>query len=222
MKSLAVLTAPVMVFCAVVALAQSEAVYPRGGNQYGGNYYAPRASTAGEGALRGMGDLVRSQGQANLDNSAAAINLTTARSNQINNYRSGTSAYFDMRELNRRARAAERGPKTTMEQAVRFTQWGKPKPLSSRELDVVTGEINWPMALQSDQFAANRSKLEKVFSSRAASGASGLEDFTEARDVTQTMLADLKKQVQQVPAQQYMPAKRFLQSLAYAAGQPTG
>ena len=43
------------------------------------------ASTAAEGAANGMANVMQAQGQRNLSNSQAAINLTQARSSQIDN-----------------------------------------------------------------------------------------------------------------------------------------
>ena len=194
---------------------------PSGGDYYGGypgGYY--HASTAAEGAMRGMADVVRSQGQANLNNSAAAINYTVAQRNEIDNRYAWTNTYFEMRRANRAYREAERGPRTTMEQAVRLAQAGMPKPLSPGEVDTVTGAISWPRFLQSDAYATNRSELEEIFSRRASLGTLGAEDFMRARQATDAMLAALKKQVRQVPPEDYMASKRFLQSLAYEAGRP--
>lgn len=212
-----------VIFSVGLALAQSEPVYPSGGQYYGNAYpVSYHSSTAAEGAMRGMGDVVRAQGQANLDNSAAAINYSVARQNQIQNYRAGTTAYFDMRAANRAYRAAERRPVPSMADAVRYAQAGKPKPLGPSDLNVVTGKIRWPMLLTAEVFAADRAKMEQIFASRASSGAIGLDDYMQVRKVAKSMLADLKKQVKQAPPQQWVIAKRFVDSLAYAAGQASG
>ncbi len=197
----------------------SNSSYYGGGGGYYGGYHA---STAAEGRLNGLGNVVRSRGQANLSNSAAAINYSIARRSEIDNYRQGTEAYFDMRAANRRARAAERGPRATMEDLVRYAHAGKPKPLSPSEVDTVTGAIRWPMLLQSDDFAADRAKLEEIFVQSASSGTIGRENYMKARDTTRAMLGDLKQQVREVPPEQYVIAKKFLQSLAYAAGRRAG
>jgi hypothetical protein len=169
-----------------------------------------------------MGNVVRAQGEANLNNSAAAVNYSAARTNEIQNYKDQTSAYFDMRALNKQARAAERGPRPTMDQLVRSAQEGLPKRLSPSQLDVVTGRIQWPMVLQADMFAENRAKLESIFASRTSRGAMDLDNYRQVRELTDTMLADLKKQVRNVPAPQYLDGKNFLTSLAYEASQPVG
>ncbi len=193
-----------------------------GGNYYGGYGGRSHSSTAAEGKLRGMGSLVRAQGEANLNNSAAAINYSAARRNEIENYSIRTQTYFEMRAYNRQARAAERGPRATMEQLVRFAQAGKPKPLSPSDVDTVNGTVDWPRWLKSDEFAADRQKVEKIFAARAHKGGLGRTDYMKAREVTDSMLAELKTQVRDTPPADYVASKQFLQSLAYAAGQPAG
>ena len=211
---------------AVIAYAQvqTQPITPPndGGGYYGGYPVYTHSSTAAEGRLRGMGDLVRSAGQANLSNSAAAVNYSVARSNQIQNRDQWTSTYFNMRETNRRARAAERGPRPTMEDAVRYAQAGMPKPLSPGELNPITGKISWPRFLQTDEYGANRAKLERIFAYRASSGAIGPEDYMKTRQTVDTMLADLKKQIREIPPMQYMSARKFLQSLKYEIDRPVG
>jgi hypothetical protein len=186
---------------------------------YPGDYHA---ATAGESYARGMADVVRSQGEANLNNSAAAINYSIARTNEINNRNQWTNTYFAMRDENRRARAAERAPRPTMADLVRYAQAGKPKPLSPSQLDVVTGAIRWPLALQVDQYAKSRKELEDIFARRASSGAVTPAGYMKAREVTQAMMSQLQEHIQQIPPQQYVLAKQFLESLAYEAGRPLG
>ena len=231
MKSLAFLALAMAAVSLAVAYAQTEPVKPvqpispsSGGASYPayGTYH--HASTRLEGGLRGMSDVVRSHGQANLDNSAAAVNMSVAVANArrtaIEDKRLWTDTYFQVRKANREYRAAERGPRATMEQLVRFAQAGKPSRLSHGELDPVTGAISWPILLRSKALALNRAEVEKAFSRRAASSVIGAEEYLKIRQNTNEMLAELKKKVHQLPTNQYVIAKRFLQSLAYEAGMP--
>ena len=222
MKNLAFLALAAAAVGVTAANSQTQPITPPSPNVYGGGGYygGSHASTAAEGGLRGMGDLVRSQGQANLSNSAAAINYSIAQKNEIENRSQWTHTYFQMRKANREYRAAERGPRPTMEDLVRYAQRGKPKRLGTSEVDTVTGAINWPVLLRSDEFAASRSELEAAFARRASHSAIDAEDYAKVKRATSRMLADLKKQVRNVPSNQYMIAKRFIESLAYEAGLP--
>lgn len=225
MKNVAVITSIAMAVGIAIASAQSQVqpiAPPSGGNYYGGGGYpvSSHSSTAAEGRLRGMGDLVRSAGQANLDNSAAAVNYSVAQRSQIENRSLWTSTYFEMRQTNRAYRNAERSPRPSMESLVRFAQAGKPKPLSTSDVDAVSGAIEWPVLLRSDDFADSRSTVEEVFAARAAKSSIGSNDYLAVKQTTDAMLADLSKQIREVPPNQYMTAKKFIESLAYEASLP--
>jgi hypothetical protein len=186
-----------------------------------GQVVMDQASTVGESYARGLGDVISSAGQYNLNTSQAAINMTQAQHQEILNRQQWTSAYFDMREVNRAARAKERGPAPTEEQLVRFAQMGCPKPLATAQLNFSDGRITWPDALTQEQFSENRKTLDAIFAKRAERGGIGFEDRMEARSATTAMLESLKRQVRQMPAAMYITAKDFLQSLAYEAMKAT-
>ena len=170
--------------------------------------------------MRGRAAFLRSQGYANYFNSQAAINNTIARRNEITNRLEGTRAYFNMREINRQARAAERGPRQTEETPVRPTEHAAPKGLSPSEFDAVAGEINWPVLLRYDSLSRKRAALEHIFHERAETGTMSAENFTKANDTIDTLLADLRGAIRKISPTQYTEAKQFLEGLAYEAGQP--
>ena len=82
---------------AVIAHAQGTSPYFAAVGP--GSYH--HASTAAEGAARGMADVVRSAGAANLMNSEAAINIEDARSKYIDNRMQATNTYFQMKTVNK-------------------------------------------------------------------------------------------------------------------------
>lgn len=182
--------------------------------------YVNEVGTAASANLRGMGALVRSQGQFNLDTSMAAINVTEARQRQMDNYKKWTDTYFQVREMNRRYRAAERGPRPTMEDLVRFAQAGRPDRLSPSELDPISGEIYWPILLRADAFASERAALQQAFANRAERGAISTEEFAVIDATTEKLKQELREEIGGLPPNQYLAAKRFLESLAFEAGQP--
>src|SRR6478736_7465353 len=57
------------------------------------------ASTAAEGAANGMSNVIAAQGQRNLSDSQAAINLTQARSSQIDNQVKSVNAYWEKKGI---------------------------------------------------------------------------------------------------------------------------
>ncbi len=213
------------------AFVQAQTYSPDGGSSpqsyypppyYGGSPYSSyHSSTAAEGAARGMADVIRSQGQYNLKTSEAAINLGKAQKQKIENKEQWTSTYFQMRDINRQHRDAElKRRRGNPEDWIRYAQAGRPKPLSSSELNAVTGEIHWPMLLTAKNFDAQRADLQKMFTARAYHGVLGAEDFSKTSRLIDQMIAMLKDGIDDVPAQQYITAKKFLESLAYAASRP--
>jgi hypothetical protein len=221
MKRTTIVASLALTIGASLALAQVVPTLPVGGGGGGGGYIEDQdhSSTAFEGATRGMGDLIRSGSQANLNNSAAAINYSVARKNEIDNQKYYTQTYFQMRQINREARAAERGPRPSEEQLVRLAQQGAPKRLSPSELNTVTGEITWPLLLQYDQLKPQRTELDQIFAQRAAHGAISPQDYIKANNTVNALSDELKGVVQKVPPTEYMAAREFLKSLAFETQQ---
>ncbi len=191
---------------------------------YGYGYpYVDRSSTPFEGYARGMADVIRSRGDYNLSSSSAAINLSEARQKEIENAKLWTKTYFEIRDINRQVfNTEQKRLRGTPEDWARYAQAGKPKRLSPSELDAVTGEIRWPMLLTGQDFTAYRVELEKAFAERAYHGVMGADSFLRVLRLTDGLIAGLKVRIRDVPADKYVIARRFLESLAYEAGQPAG
>jgi hypothetical protein len=222
-------------FLVLGALAQAQTaqmVYAPGS----GNFppYAPPSyssygygmsfsSTVQEGVGRGIGEIIRAKGEYNLATSAAAVNFSEARRREIENDKLWVQTYFDTRAINQQWRDAvlkrERG---TPEDWIRYAQAGRPKLLSNAELDAVTGKIHWPLLLTAAEYSAQRADLEKVFANRAYHGMVSLDGLNQVNDETDAMLDTLRSQIRNVPPDQYVEARRFLESLAYEATQPAG
>ena len=98
--------------------------------------------------MNGMANVVRAQGDYNLNTSAAYVNLEEAERRDIENRQAWTQAYFEMRRTNAAYRDAERGPKGTPEDWVRFAKEAAPSRLSPGEIDNISGQIAWPRLLQ--------------------------------------------------------------------------
>ncbi|QGJ71164.1 Hypothetical protein PBC10988_28670 [Planctomycetales bacterium 10988] len=184
---------------------------------YYGGYGGYRASTAGEGYARGMASLIQSAGEANLLNSQAAINREAARSDYIDNRQKWTSTYFEMRKMNRAYRAEERGPAPSQEAVVRWAQVGVPDRLSASDLDPLTGQIDWPRALMTEPFDGYRNVVEDLYEERAQSGVATGQLYYDIQQVMAQMIDMLKANLDQYPTNDYIEAKKFLESLAYEA-----
>jgi hypothetical protein len=183
------------------------------GGYYGGGGHA---STLEEGALNGMASVMSAAGDYNLATSAAAVNLTQAQRNDIENRQLNTQAYFEIRATNRAARAQEAGPKPTMEQLARLAKQGVPKGLQATQYNAVTGALSWPTTLTDDLFAAQRSSVDQMFAKLAAQGTLGISDQSALRAAVEGMAGVLKAHIKDIQPQDYVDSRNFLQSVLYA------
>ncbi len=117
---------PCFLATAAVMLAQGAAVQyqpavPAGDTIAVGGFFPGScgASTAAGSALNGMASAISAMGNYNLSTSAAAVNMTQARRNAIENSALYTDTFFQMRAANRAHRAAEARPRPTAEQVAR-------------------------------------------------------------------------------------------------------
>jgi hypothetical protein len=185
-------------------------------NAYGAYPGYVGGTTAAGSAMNGMSNVISAKGNYNLSTSAAAVNMTQAQKNEIQNHQLYTNTYFEMQATNKAARQAAEGPPPTMEQIARMAREGMPKPVTANEVDPVTGRIYWPVLLQQDMFASHRAELEKIMEKKSRYGSLDFSDQMQARQIIETMFEGLKSQISQVPTQDYLASKEFLRSLIYA------
>lgn len=193
---------------AAIVLAVGPAVL--GQVPWGGVY---RSSTVEEGIQRGYADVVRSWGMANLMNSQAAVNVEQARKDYLDNRLKATQVYFEMRRYNEEARRAERGAPLSLDQYVKIARQQAPEPLSPSQFDPLTGAIGWPGPLRQPEYQAFRQRIEKLFQDRAA----GVADYGAIRAAIEEFSNQLRADIMRFPTNDFLTARKFLDSLAYAA-----
>ena len=116
-----------------------------GGSAVQAQVVVDQAATAGESYARGISGIISAQGQKNLSDSQAAINLTDARSNQIDNQVKSVNAYWEKKgiyEQHVEAKNAEIQAKRE-----RYVARRGSLDLSTDEFDRTTGQIIWPKIL---------------------------------------------------------------------------
>jgi hypothetical protein len=177
-------------------------------------------TTAAGSAMQGMASCVQAAGNYNLSTSAAAINMTVAERNQIQNSQEFTNTYFEKQRVNRAAQAAQRQPPMSAEAMARWSQASRPKPLASQQLDPVSGKLNWPYVLQKDDFSEQRKQLDSAFAQRARYGAMLPDAVEQVSEVTDAMLDQLRGMVRDLKTNEYLAAKTFVERLAYEANKP--
>jgi hypothetical protein len=183
-------------------------------SSYGG-YYGGGGGTVEGSWMQGMASVISAQGNYNLATSAAAVNLTQAQKQDIQNRIAGTNAYFSMQETNRAATAAKRSPRLSEEQLVRIAAQAAPKPLDNSDMDPVSGQLNWPSVLQDDIFKKDRDMVEQLLGRQTSLGRLGIAEHEQIGDAIERIAATLKAQINKIPTQEYIKAKNFLKSLMY-------
>jgi hypothetical protein len=182
-----------------------------GGYGWGGGGY-DHASTYEEGVQRGFADIVRSQGMANLMNSQAAGNYEDARKKYIENRAQATETYFQMRDYNKKARAAERGSPLSSEQYVRLAKQQAPDRLGVTQLDPLTGQISWPAQLRQPEYAQDRALIEQLFRERA----NGVDfNYGDIHQACTALQEKLKANLASFTPNDFITAKKFVDSLSY-------
>lgn len=182
---------------------------------YGGYGYA---STAAEGAMDGMANVVSAQGSYNLQTSEAAINMTQAQSQEIADHQQYANTYFQMRAQHD-AYEAKKHPRPTEEQLVHLAREGIPKGLPPGSYDKLAGTLQWPELLQYPDFAQQRKVVETLLKKKTDHGSLGIQDTQKFTQAIDQMVVTLKRGITKVPPQKYMTSYDFLKNLLYSTCQ---
>lgn len=180
--------------------------YGRYGYYPGGVYY-PKAASARESYLRGMATMTYAQ---------ANYNLTMAhvRSIDLENNRRSLENYYDAKQMNRVYKDSVARPRPTADDMARIAADNAPSRLSPSELDA-NGRIDWPEALQTDEYAPLRNEMDKLFALRAAEGDLAGSEQDRLLNTADAMLAELQSHVRDVRPSDYVSARKFIEGLAY-------
>lgn len=208
---------------ATTASAQTSIVDPLSlVSDYGGAsaHTGYHASTALEGFTRGLADLARSQGVANALDAQGQVSLSIAEKQFIENRGKRIQQFWDARQLWREQTAMERGPRHGPDFYTKLSRIEAPARLTPAQLDSISGRISWPILLRTDTNLAVRAELERLFVNRSVNGGMSAEEYLQVSRLTAILINDLQNSVAALPPQQYVVAKRFVQSLAFEASLP--
>ncbi len=193
MKAAPLYAAVLFVFCATAAQAQ---------------VVVDQAATAGESYARGISGIISAQGQANLSNSQAAINLTDARSNQIDNQVKSVNAYWEKKGIYQEHVAAEMA--VVEQKRERYVARRGSLDFSPEEFDRTTGKVNWPSILQQSSFDPYRTTLDTIFHDRSYNGALTGDQYVEANTAYNDWRGAIIGQKSAFPAPIVQQMLRFL------------
>ncbi len=192
----------------------------------GGRWYQPYGwgyggGTVAEGYGRGMADVIRAQGQYNQAAAEAQLTREEARSRAIENNKKAADTYWAMKENYRKEQEQKRQRLRRRSSANRAKLESAPRSTPQRGLgpddfDPVTGRIDWPATLQTDNFAKYRKQLDELFEHRTLTGGAAGQDNSEAiKSATTAMRNELKRHITEIPSMEYMAARKFIDGLAY-------
>jgi hypothetical protein len=203
-------------YCSIVALG----LWQLADTELLAQWVDNRASTVGESYARGYADVVRSAGMYNLTTSRAMINAEEARRQNFENRKLWTDTYFQMRRMNREYTQAEKKPPASQEALVRFAQERAPARLNSVQLNPVTGELDWPGLLLDERYNQERAALDALFAKRHDTTRLSTAEVQQVREASDAMMSKLKETVRTAPPDEYLKARRFLESLPQEARFP--
>lgn len=213
----------VATFLAVFALVGGS-VYAQQYNPGGmigtgyGSYpaYGYHSSTLEEGFFRGLGAAAQGFGEANYYNSQAAINYQQAHSAALDNHIKGIETYFNARKINAEARATERGPRLTQQEVAELAKKQAPARLTAYQYEPALGKVYWPSALNSPEFAAERTAIDLAIAERSTTNSGqGTDNQRQIAINVQRMHETLKSKVAVMDPADYLAAKKFLTSLDF-------
>ncbi|MEK6246944.1 MAG: hypothetical protein N2C12_02115 [Planctomycetales bacterium] len=179
------------------------------------------ASTVAEGRGNAISSVTRAKGQYQIDKSQSRINDAQAESMEMQNRVTATNDYFERREINRKNRFgdyAQKKEKNTQERMFKYGKEGRPTRLTSKELDPITGQITWPIALEAPNFKDYRNTIDGEFVKRAESHSrfsyDGYQAVTKSIDGMQTKL---RSEVSKIQPMNWTSANDFVKRLTAEA-----
>ena len=186
------------------------------------------SSTAAEGFQRGRAALIQAWGNLQLSESQAEILWEQSRWLNRENDLKLTQAlgakqqmWRDSREAVRKhdeARAAEGKVKLS---ARRSTVYRETYRLSPAELNLGTGEIHWPAALQTANYQVVRERVNELFRQHVGYGDPQPGTAVEIARCTDQLIRSLKSEIRTLPRDQYFAAQKFLRGLKLEAASQT-
>lgn len=186
-----------------------------------GHYHA---STAGEGYLRGKAAVIDAVGDYEVNNGQAQILREEARALGRENNLKATEGLLAQKKMwsdariqarkDRDARIAE-GQQLLAKR--RATIYRQAYQLTDSELNMKTGEISWPVALQDSCFQESRERMEELFRKHVGYGMPQADAVGEIARAVDQWSRSLTNEVSSMPKAEFLAAQKFLTGLKYSA-----
>jgi hypothetical protein len=189
-----------------------------GDGYYGG--YGEQATNPVQGIAYGYAKLIESAGDGLKNGADAALTLSEVRRREMDNWKKSLETWLEVEKINQDARAAARGRPLTPADYIRMAQMGKPRRLTPSQLNLLTGELAWPVVLEGTLFESYRQALDGLFAERSEHGRLSGEEYAQAQQTAQAMGDLLRQRIGALAPADYMAARRFLESVAYELRMP--
>lgn len=166
------------------------------------------ASTAAEGYQRGMASIIQAQGERNLSNSQAAINMQDAYSQALDNSTKSVKTFWEQKDIYNE-RVQQKNYEIQQQRESYLAKHGL-QSLTSAEFDRTTGQVSWPKVLQQSQYDQYRNTLDELLKKRAYAGALTSDDYMAATAASKEWRAMLAGQKNEYPSQILSQMIRFV------------
>lgn len=191
-------------------------------------YYGIGNGMYGAGNIAGSGLFVPGATTAGPQAKPAPPGTPETHSQEIENANRRNTLYYQFKETNRAYRlrqiARDRGSPQAVAKAALDSV---PRWLGPDELDRSSGKIAWPGAFELAEFAKLRTNIENAFLARSTSSSTKTQENDKETDTAlivhdniREMVNLLRTHIEELPADEYMTARKFLDSLDYAVRKP--
>lgn len=182
-----------------------------------------KTSAALSGARRGLESILRaipSGSSQGAGFSSPLVDAQTAKSMGYDNQIKAVNTYFQKRQLNRMYRNAEK--RYTARQVVEWSKKHQPERLSAAQFNRSTLRLNWPVVLRADRYQSSREEIDRLIPLHVrAGGGVNTNQYATLSQKLKDMKSVLKTQTKEVPIEQYISAKEFVETVAWDIRQPS-
>jgi hypothetical protein len=182
------------------------------------------SSTAAEGFMRGQSAVIQALGNYELATSQASILGEQSRALNRENDLKQTQALLTQQKMWRDDRVAERAYHDAQLEAGRakllnrrVTVHRAAYQLSPSDLNLATGEINWPVALQGAKYQAARQRMEQLVRQFVSYGDPQPDVVAEITRGTNAIAKALRNDIRTLSREDYLAAQKFLIGLKLEA-----
>jgi hypothetical protein len=157
----------------------------------------------------------------NATNAKTLETLQQVRSLTLDNNLKLAKTFYEKRKLYDDSRKLNTHKRPTLQDVVRYSQASVPKRPAQFELASARGRISWPEVLLEEEFSDGRIQLESLFAQRQpASPVSASSISGEVQTAAAQMREQLQLKIRQMSPEEYLGARKFLESLVYEARLP--